>query len=1540
MKHIYVYTALFFLSCLRMLAQDVVYCRGELVGAEDWSQNKLYPLTKNADGIFEGTVKIVECSEFTNSPVWGNRACLFFDLNNSWTTYVCEGNERFVTPARTEGIRLAKSGDANKVFQFLGGEYRVRLNLENMIVNFEPVNPVWLDYVVVSGSLEGETWARPGGKYCLTHQGNGLYKGNIKVVDSGNGLGYLAIFASNLSPAESWTEGRYNGAGNIRTLPGVVESVGRYNGDYSISLEPGEYIVTFDMNANTVRFNLSSDPDLIITKVRGELILALEEASKEWGKVDFSELWDICNDANSTNEMLTEAIKQIPILIHQYKKQLVENEGSIHSPADATLFMKNPDYATSDREGWNGSSIEFESGVMYAQDRDFNHYQTLDDIPNGVYRISLKGTSLNGDCETYYSKPGKRSLTNRRVIMYATSGGNTSFVHFNDVYDQKYDALNIDGECDPSGEGWYIPQTPAATRAYIDNGRYNENTLITYVSDGKLQLGIKLANHNHGSLTVCDDWKLEYMGNNEESYETLVSELRAQMENSYDDPSESGVKQALEKALAEAANIPKGQWEENYPLLIKLATDFDASMMEYASFRDAAESALESLGKQYTNLQGASVDLYREYLCDYVAPGKFPNGSVQYILENGNLRSEQLTDEIKYMQQLLSQAIYNGLVPNTDITSLFSNLNFSQPDFAGWDFEKEGNGVYSGKAGLESYHVAGCYNMDSFKIKQSCTGLPNGIYSLTFNGLYRTGNPETASAEDDMPAFALVGDIHTPLMNAISGAIEEEEAQEDINCYKDDYMGDGIRYPSSPEGCSVAFRSGRYAQTAYGIVENGTLVIGVEQMPFPAYDGEMLIFGGMTVRYLGMSEEAATTMLDITTARGESLAMSIYNFRETARASLSEALEMPEGTYLEKLEKVKALNQVCDDVLHSAACYSKLEKNIVALYDKIMEAGEHVSKDVVNTYTNLYNTVNDKLTLGAYEDSEAENLSEEFSQLTEHFTPIMAKGGLQNVQNGYDNDIYLLYPNQDGVYEGDISFIDSDDLSNTNQWWGSRSDLFFKDAKGVEWSCGRPTDRFLTPTVTQTIPLAIGFSSVFQANGGDYHIWLDYEKKEVRFKCTREFYMDSVYCVGTLVGQQRQWNDFDYNYSLKHVGSGIYKGVINIEAATGKTLGEFSIRAAYGCEGGVGRYGSYINRQLNIGEVTQAVRTNSTTSKWFVEPGTWHITFDMNNFTVRLNTVDNPDYVASEINDDSDSIPMYCLGGLQDVGNWEDTDRYPLYKNKEGVYEGEVIISDLAIVPWNGNQDESRWGARNDLFFKDATGMYYGASATLSKDDRFITPGRGYIRQLGRGNDNVFQAHAGTYKVKLDLDKMEVAFECTEDKWTDKVYVGGSIRGHRWDNSVAPDSSNVLQHTGAGLYQGVVQIEEDNGMTGSFYIETAMNSGAEGRYTTLTNQEPCPTDGSAINIYRTNDPDISIAVEPGLWLVSFDWSHGWVKLSNPNDPTSLEKIGIEKASKTTPIGIYSLDGKKVYNGYGLWNTASPGIYIQVTKDSVKKVLVK
>ena len=88
----------------------------------------------------------------------------------------------------------------------------------------------------------------------MMHQGNGLYAGDIKLLDTGAGYGNLAIFASNYD----WSnpkEGRYSYTDIQTPEYGVAYTVSRYRGDNSILLPPGEYAVTFDMDNNTARFD-------------------------------------------------------------------------------------------------------------------------------------------------------------------------------------------------------------------------------------------------------------------------------------------------------------------------------------------------------------------------------------------------------------------------------------------------------------------------------------------------------------------------------------------------------------------------------------------------------------------------------------------------------------------------------------------------------------------------------------------------------------------------------------------------------------------------------------------------------------------------------------------------------------------------------------------------------------------------------------------------------------------------------------------------------------------------------------------------------------------------------------------------------------------------------------------------------------------------------------------------------------------------------------------------------------------------------------
>lgn len=257
-----------------------------------------------------------------------------------------------------------------------------------------------------------------------------------------------------------------------------------------------------------------------------------------------------------------------------------------------------------------------------------------------------------------------------------------------------------------------------------------------------------------------------------------------------------------------------------------------------------------------------------------------------------------------------------------------------------------------------------------------------------------------------------------------------------------------------------------------------------------------------------------------------------------------------------------------------------------------------------------------------------------------------------------------------------------------------------------------------------------------------------------------------------------------------------------------------------------------------------------------------------------------------------------------------------------------------------------RWGNRSDLFFRSSLGLFMEADGNLDNDQKFITPAKNKPMPAStrreQGGIYVFQALAGTYKVLLDEDNLTVQFDCLEEKWLPAVYVRGTLKNFRWKHEVQADSLNVLRHIGHGIYQGVIELEEDNSVTsGKFAIKADFDEGsAEAIYCPAKDATPIEIGGAAVPVYRWNDSSKCVLAPIGKLLVTFDMNHGWVKIDDPDNPSSIEKLGFTTLPKNAQVGIYTLDGRKVYSGMSQWNTATPGIYIMVKDGQAKKVLVK
>ena len=947
------------------------------------------------------------------------------------------------------------------------------------------------------------------------------------------------------------------------------------------------------------------------------------------------------------------------------------------------------------------------------------------------------------------------------------------------------------------------------------------------------------------------------------------------------------------------------------------------------------------------------------YLNETAAPSDaYPHGTAPYIMLNGNLDEEQLAAEETFAEDLLAGALKGNIAAGTDITSLFTNTDWTQQDWAGWSVTKQedANATSSSSNGQEDMRVATWYNWASGSITQTLENMPEGIYALEYNGFLRTGQPHQVQSDDDINTFAIVGDMRTPIKGVYDDALPLAEAVEGENCSSDDYKSDSERFPGSANGASVAFKAGRYRQTAYGMAQEGKLTIGWVNDGYPNYWEDWFAVGNVRVTYLGTTDEAAQAMMEAAQARGEGIMASMLGFREDTRNNLGECMDSPATGYEAMCAKAASINRYCNEARETAPHYAALETAVNSFSDRAAYAYSHngISSEKNTSIEEEVGTVQGNLLSGAYSNEEAEQLAAIYTQKASDLIPMQVRGGLDGVGNWQVNETYLLFKNDEGIYEGNFSMKNATDLSAGNTWWGNRGDLFFVDNNNFFYgSIGSPQG-YIVPADTISHRLQKkynGVQSPFQLQGGKYHVLLDMDNLSVRFQCTEEFWMDSLYCVGTLQGFRYDepfdtWKTKAALYPLHHTEHGIYKGKVSVEAqGEDNGLGLLAIMSSYNSGKSEGRYASATGAELKHGVTHQAPRsatsTNTESNFFQVAPGEWLVTFDMNQGTIRLNRTDNPDYAEDGVVEEN--VIWYAAGGLDGTGNWEETTQYPLVKNKDGKYEGVVKFTDetLDISP------VKRWGNRSDLFFKSSLGMYIQPAEDLDSDQKFITPAKTKPIPVNTKNDRnngikTFQALAGTYRVLLDNDNLTMQFECLEEKWLDAVYVRGTLKNFRWKHEVQADSLNVLRHQGHGIYQGLIELEEDNSVTsGKFAIKADFDDGSsEAIYCPAKDATPIALNGEAVPVYRYNDAGKCLLAPIGRLLVTFDMNNGWVRIADPDTPDAIEKVGLGTLPRNAQVGIYTLDGRKVYSGMSQWNTATPGIYIMVRDGQARKVLVK
>ena len=107
-------------------------------------------------------------------------------------------------------------------------------------------------------------------------------------------------------------------------------------------------------------------------------------------------------------------------------------------------------------------------------------------------------------------------------------------------------------------------------------------------------------------------------------------------------------------------------------------------------------------------------------------------------MENLDLNDEALADEIAFVYQMLENTIAGGITSGTEITRLLANSDFAE-GFEGWTTEADGITLSTGGT-PEVMPIVRGLGEGTFSVSQTLTDLPNGIYVMTTNALFRAGD--------------------------------------------------------------------------------------------------------------------------------------------------------------------------------------------------------------------------------------------------------------------------------------------------------------------------------------------------------------------------------------------------------------------------------------------------------------------------------------------------------------------------------------------------------------------------------------------------------------------------------------------------------------------------------------------------------------------------------------------------------------------------------------------------------------------------------
>lgn len=725
-----------------------------------------------------------------------------------------------------------------------------------------------------------------------------------------------------------------------------------------------------------------------------ELLAAINEAKEK--SIDVADEVAVYENEASTIDQMDAAIASI-------KDKLIkaaENTATPDNPSDMTASVTNPSYDAGTK-GWSGTApaIGYTAGEFYQ--KNYNMYQDVTGIPNGVYAVKVKGYFRPGSTQQAYEKWAAGKDLN--AYLYAKAGEDSVAVALVNIFEGSTDKkLGVGTEYGPAGtadEGQsnYIPNNMEAGEAYFNAGRY-QNVVFNAVDNGTLRIGLTKDDDNFSmNWTMFDQWELSYLGNTPAAYTYWINEMKKSLPN-YSEMGETVFTESYLTAYNTAVSTAAATNKAEAVAAMKAINDANDALKKNIALWEQLQTVIAAAIEV-----GADETLDPDYTGDIAEWGEF---DADEILKAHELTNEELETLIAEKKAAIEEARKHPKGTNVDMTALLVNPDFDAKEGAtyGWTGFKSayqikwGNGKTSFQmptsGGTATNKCAEAFSTTDFDLYQIVTNAPVGVYEISVQGFCRHGRGDVAwsnyqdqkfySQPGKFPVYVYLNAKKTPFKGVFEEPVEEG-FYKGVDSGSEVYVKDGMEFPDGMVSSAVAFANGMYKQTAIGLVarEGDSLRIGVKghSEGLDGEDDNWVIFDNFKLTWKGYQADIIKPALEeeLTKAQervNETMGKTAYEHLTLAIASAQLALQGEDGEVM--FNALSKLFEVDDEVTESVEAFKDLGTAMALLNE---EMGIHSDSPALEEASNLMDEISGKIGNHVYDNADVEDLITKINEM-------------------------------------------------------------------------------------------------------------------------------------------------------------------------------------------------------------------------------------------------------------------------------------------------------------------------------------------------------------------------------------------------------------------------------------------------------------------------------------------------------------------------------------------------------------------------------